>query len=175
MERITLKNIKYSEWNSEETNCFQGVIYFDNKRVGFCNNDGRGGNTFCRPYDYEKDREKFKELEEYCKSLPPIKYDGLNELPNFEMESDLESVVDYLFEQWLLEKSSKKLIKEFENGIVYGSLRGYQVVQFKIGGKNRKLKDVLQTPQGVKYVKDFCVDLKSKNQTILNTNLPFEV
>ena len=43
--KIELKNIKYSEWGSEETNCFQANIYLNGKLVGYCENDGKGGCT----------------------------------------------------------------------------------------------------------------------------------
>ena len=39
---ITLKNIKFSEWASEETHCFQATIYIDGKRAMKVSNDGHG-------------------------------------------------------------------------------------------------------------------------------------
>ena len=176
MERVTLKNIKFSEWNSEETNCFQGVIYFDNKRVGMCDNDGRGGNTTCRPYDYQKDREKFNECEKYCESLPPIVHEGREGLyDSFEIDSNLENVCDELFNKWLGQKEDKKLEKNYDKGICYGNKYRYQMRGFVMGKKSIPISEVLKDAKGIELVKNLCNKLKSEGHKILNTNLPFEV
>jgi len=39
---ITLKNIQFSYWASEETHCFQATIYMYGKRAMKVSNDGRG-------------------------------------------------------------------------------------------------------------------------------------
>ena len=39
---ITLKNVKFSEWASEETHCFQATIYMNGKRAMKVANDGKG-------------------------------------------------------------------------------------------------------------------------------------
>jgi len=41
--KITLKNIKHSEFASHETNCFQADIYIDGKPFACVSNDGQGG------------------------------------------------------------------------------------------------------------------------------------
>ena len=40
---ITLKNVKFSDWASEETHCFQATIYMYGKRTMKVSNDGQGG------------------------------------------------------------------------------------------------------------------------------------
>ena len=40
---ITLKNIKFSAWASEETHCFQATIYMDGERAMKVSNEGHGG------------------------------------------------------------------------------------------------------------------------------------
>ena len=40
---ITLKNVKFSEWASEETHCFQATIYMNGRRAMKVSNDGQGG------------------------------------------------------------------------------------------------------------------------------------
>ena len=47
---IQLKSIKFSEHLSEETNAFTANLYVDGKKIGYCRNDGRGGNTLVQPY-----------------------------------------------------------------------------------------------------------------------------
>jgi len=51
--RITLKSIKYTAWASQETHCFQAVIYLDGKRALNVENDGRGA---CNNYWNTKDQ-----------------------------------------------------------------------------------------------------------------------
>lgn len=178
MNRVTLKNIKYSEWNSEETNCFQGVIYFDNKKIGMCSNEGRGGNTYCCPYDI-KSKEKFNECEEYCKSLPPIKIESRFGIEGFEIDSNLENVCDIIFEEWLeekmLKKDEKKLIKNCEKGICFGTLQEYTTSSFKKGGKSVPLSELFKEQKGIDYIKEYCKKKKSEGYTILNKNLPFKI
>ena len=43
--KIELKKISFSERMSDETNCFIADLYINGKKVGECNNDGRGGCT----------------------------------------------------------------------------------------------------------------------------------
>lgn len=40
---IELKNIKYSQFASHETNCYQASIYVDGRKAGAVDNDGHGG------------------------------------------------------------------------------------------------------------------------------------
>ena len=58
--RITLKSIKHTEWASQETHCFQAVIYLDGKRALNVENDGRGA---CNNYWGIKNQTKSEELE----------------------------------------------------------------------------------------------------------------
>lgn len=57
---ITLKNLKYAEFASEETHCFEATVYVDGKSVGRVSNDGRGG---CNTYDFDA-----RELSEHIKA-----------------------------------------------------------------------------------------------------------
>jgi len=175
MERIKLKNIKFSEWNSEETNCFQSDIYFDNKKVGFCSNEGRGGNTHCQWISVDT-KEKFKEMEEYCKTLPDIEYPStLTGHEKFSIPSDLENVVDRIFEEWLEQKEDKKMEKNFEKGICFGTKYHYQISSFKVNGKPMTISEILKSQVGVFKLRTYCDNLKREGHTILNTNLPFEI
>lgn len=172
MNRVSLKNIKFSEWNSEETNCFKGDVYFDNKKVGFCSNEGRGGNTYV--WSLSETFDKFKEMEEYCKSLPDIVYkiEGHEE---FTIKSDLENVVDRIFEEWLEKKEDKKLEKNFNKGICFGTKNRYQISSFKRGGKSITISELCNNIVGRTMLEKHCESLKKQGHIILNTNLPFEV
>ncbi len=175
MDRIQLKNIKFSEWNSEETNCFRGDIYFDNKKIGYCMNEGRGGDTYCYPNNI-KDKEKFKEMEDYCKSLPDIEYPSiLTGHETFSIPSSLDNVVDRIFESWLEQQEDKKLEKNFDKGICYGTKTQYQILQFKVNNKKINLKEMLNNDRGVNVVRHHIEKLVQEGHIVLNTNLPFEV
>lgn len=40
---LELKNIKHAEFASQETHCYEATVYFNNKTIGWVNNDGIGG------------------------------------------------------------------------------------------------------------------------------------
>lgn len=169
--RVSLKNVKHSEFMSQETICFQCDIYFDNKKVGYARNDGRGGNTFCSAYPEQ--RELFNQMSDYCESLPPIFCEELD----FTIESNLEAVVDFAIEDYLNakyeEKNLKQLEKNFDKGICVGSVDNYTISTFKRGGKVVPIKEILKTQDGVAYLMNFCKNLLGDGKTILNTNIPF--
>jgi hypothetical protein len=164
--KIELKNVKFSDFASEETNCFRADVYVNGKKVGYCNNDGHGGNTNVRI-------ENRNEVEDYCKSLPPIDFGGLM------VDSNLENVVDMLFEEWLKEKSRKDLKKKLKKfmltGICIEEENGFSVMTFKLGGKVMLLSDLFKVEKYVENIRQTCMTLKADGKTILNTNLPFEI
>ena len=86
--RITLKSIKYTAWASQETHCFQAVIYLDGKRALNVENDGRGA---CNNYWGIKDQTKSEELEMLTKCT---KYgaDFIKENRDLTMEVDGETI-----------------------------------------------------------------------------------
>lgn len=174
MERITLKNIKYSEWNSEETHNFYGEIYFDKKKVGYCTNEGHGGNTYCI-WNSIEDKPKYNEMIEYCKTLPPIVVEGMFGHESFEIDSNIENICDKLFEDWLQKKEDKKMEKNFNKGICFGNDTQYQITTFHLGGKSITISELIKTQKGIDHLKTTCEEKKKQGHKILNTNLPFEV
>ena len=164
-QRVSLKNIKFSEFMSEETNCFKSDIYFDGKKVAYCSNDGRGGSTYCTPYQGQK--ELFNEMLDYCNSLPDIIYQGIT------LKSDLELVVDELFEEFLKAKDEKKFEKNFDKGICYGTKEQYAILTFKRGGKSITIKDIMKSEDGKAHLTKTCKQLVKDGHTILNTNITY--
>ena len=79
---LEMKAIKFSEWASEETYCYQANVYLDGKPLAMVSNDGHGGCD--RDYshdkfkgDYREYRQTMTKIDEYFKSLPntePCKY-----------------------------------------------------------------------------------------------------
>jgi hypothetical protein len=108
---IKLKNIKFSEHLSEETNAFTADIFVNGKKVGYAKNDGHGGCTFYHPYSVN-DRYALEGAERYCLTLPPIHYG------DFEIEMNLENKIDQLFEEWLKAKDEAKLQKKLQKDML---------------------------------------------------------
>jgi hypothetical protein len=174
--RIKLKNIKFYEALSEETNSYSAVVYFDGKQVGLCSNNGRGGETnVCLAYMSSKDL--FKEAREYCKTLPAITYPSFVEGETFSVDSTIENVCDSIFEDWLKEKEDKKFVMRYQKVLVYkkDNEHSYRELSFNIGGKKADIKTICANPKGVEYLKKSCERLISEGHKIMNSNLPFEL
>jgi len=161
--KIELKNVKFSEHMSEETNAFTADVFVNGKKCGYAKNDGCGGSTNVQ--SFPETRDLFKQAEDYCKTLPDTVHEVEGMKP-FVMKSDLESVVDELFETWLNNKELKKLEKKMENHIMWGKPKGSSYVQVKF------LKPLNQIDKGIlqsminKYKKEF-----KEGEKFLNTNL----
>lgn len=56
--KLELKNIKYTEWASQETLCYQAALYVDGKPVALVSNDGHGGCD--REYPHPKNKGDFR-------------------------------------------------------------------------------------------------------------------
>ena len=76
INKIELKNISYYKQGSEETPCYNAVVYVNGKKAMHVDNDGRGG---CDRQTVEYptfDHSLIKELDEYCvKTFGVRKYD----------------------------------------------------------------------------------------------------
>lgn len=169
--KIELKNIKFSETFSEETNCFNADLYIDGKKVGYTKNQGRGGNTSYNSYPDTKNenRDIIIKVEQYCKTLPKIDFSG------FSIDSNLESQIDNIFEQWLNvkdeAKNAKRLQKDFSKGICVGTALVYTITSWK----KFTLDEILKHPNGREVVKKTIQDIKAKGGNILNNNIPKEL
>ena len=110
---LEMKAIKFSEWASEETYCYQANVYLDGKPFVMVSNDGHGGCD--REYSHNKFkgdyRATMKKVDEYFKSLPKRdvgKYDWAPE--GFD-----ESFEGWCHEQvtnYLITKDVKKALKK---------------------------------------------------------------
>lgn len=105
--RISVRNVKYAAFASEETMCFSATVLFDGKPACVASNDGKGGAT---SYDTIKgqSRESFAyalaELIVEAKRLEPAYADGALEV----VVNDLLNV--HLTERDLARALKKKLI-----------------------------------------------------------------
>lgn len=161
--KIELKNVKFSEHLSEETNAFTANLYVNGKKCGYVRNDGCGGDTMVQNYDGTT-RNLFHECEEYCKTLPPrtYKFNG----KTHEYPANIENFVDDLFEDWLKQKELKKLEKKMVDSLLWGVPNGssYHQIKFKI-----PLTQIDRVKlQG--YINKYKGEFK-ENEIFLNTNL----
>ena len=93
--KIELKNIKYSQFASHETNCYSASIYVDRRKAGAVDNDGHGGADNI----HWNDSVFGQTVEEWAASQPKIETE-YGELPY-----DLELLFGQLVDEWLLTRS----------------------------------------------------------------------
>ena len=111
--KITLKNIKYSDFASHETPCYQATIYVNGKRFAYVSNDGRGGcddvyplNT-TRREDIASWRKRLQVIEtDLAKTTLPLG-DGSDRT----IQNSLEIECGELVTQWLRMKEVKKILR----------------------------------------------------------------
>ena len=101
--KIELKALKYSDFASQETHCFQAHIYIDGKMRGWADNDGRGGMTNIQPH------ELYSEIKLHTDKIPPriVKY-GDTEMS---LDTSPDSYIDELVTLALHEKDLKRAMK----------------------------------------------------------------
>jgi hypothetical protein len=168
--KIELKNIKYSEWGSEETSCFQANIYLNGQKVGYCQNDGKGGETYYNRYP-DIDHLRIYEMEEYCKTLPPIIYKSSLIDKDIVIDMNLELYIDNLLGEYLKQKDDKKLQKQMDKSILIGNSSEYQIVSFQL-----PLKDMWEKHPSIfkKTLTEKLDKYKEKGYKLLNTNIPLQ-
>jgi len=98
--KITVKNVKISPAASEETLCFEAVVYLDGKEAFLARNEGRGG---CNRYI--GDRKLVEQADAYARSLPERMEQGISYQP------DLDTLVDDAISRWELEKQARAILK----------------------------------------------------------------
>jgi len=166
--KIELKNIKYSDWGSEETHCFKADLYLNGKKIGHAENDGKGGNTnyYGIEHHWSKD---IKLMEEYCKTLPPIVYDSSLIGKKMSIDMNLEHYIDDLISKHLQQKEEKKMEKQMTKSILIGNKSSYQIISFKV-----PLKDVWEKhPQYFsKTLKESMEKYAKNGYQLLNNNIP---
>ena len=113
--KLELKNIKHTEWASEETHCYQAALYVDGKPVAIVSNDGHGGCD--RDYDHPKFKGDYrvtmKAVHDYFKTLP--KTDACDIFPDG-MAQELEFWCADQVNEFL---SVRELKRKFKSHVVY--------------------------------------------------------
>jgi hypothetical protein len=142
--KIELKNIKHSEFASQETNCYQATIYIDGKRVGTVENAGHGGCDNVYPYQVAQ------QIDEYAKTLPKTICSFID--PNTgkpaEMEQTHETIFGDILTSWLMSKDLKRLMSKRivfvkEDGNVYET-KALKADQLKLNLNQSRLPEMLK-------------------------------
>ena len=161
--KLTLKNVKFSESLSRDTNAFTADLFVGSKKVAYVINDGHGG---CTNYSsYSGMRDLLQQAEDFALSLPS-EYHKQYDLT---IKSDLEQVIDNLFNDWLEVKEDKKVLNNMKKGILVGSKNHYSIITWK----GNTIASLLATPQGTAVVKKKVDELRKNGEVVMNNNLPF--
>jgi len=119
--KIELKNIKHSEFASQETHCFQATIYIDGKKVGTVENHGHGGCDSVHPHQVAQ------KIDDYAKTLPKTVCDFIDPETGkpAEIEQCHETIFGEIVNTWLVAKDLKRAMSKrvlyLKDGGVYQS------------------------------------------------------
>lgn len=167
--KLELKNVKINEAFSEETLMFKADLFVDGKKVGYANNDGRGGCTFYNAY--ENQREKLKEAEAYALTLPSTisEFGGKDYEFKSSLESWIDDTVNKIYDTKAQAKAEKKMQLIMQTQVVWGIPNGntYKHLGFKGGVKLEVL-----SPASVKSLVDAVKSRMLPNEEIFNKNIP---
>jgi hypothetical protein len=98
--KIELKNVKYSEFASHETHCYEASIYIDGKKAGTAHNNGYGACTNIFPNTLHNT------LQEYAETLPQSEYKG-----HF-FSQTADGLIDDLLTTWLYARDLKRAMQK---------------------------------------------------------------
>ena len=120
--KIELKNIKYSEFASHETSCYEATIYIDGKKAGTVENGGYGGCDSVHPYQVAQ------QIDAYAKTLPKTvcSFNDPETGKLAEMEQTHETIFGEILTDWLHAKDLNRAMSRCvmftrEDGRVYQS------------------------------------------------------
>jgi hypothetical protein len=165
--KLELKNIKHSEFASEETHCYQATLYVDGKKMAEVKNDGQGGSDYqwaLKPFT-EKDLDKVRD---WCiKNLP--KWTSENDKKKEENDTDLEMWCGEEVNKFLV---SRDLKRKLNKKIIYEQNKELWEYSFK-GVKKLEQKHLISFVNGVAKAK---VENNEnwKNVTAILNTLPFD-
>ena len=153
--KLEIKNFKFYEEMSEETNAFTGTLHVNGKKVADLKNDGHGGMTDVRAYP--EHRETVRQAEEFAKTLE-CPYDGLTMSLNFWCDIQVERLV------------KEKDLKKYSNkGLLLGKGKEWtgQIVKW-----NLSISQLLKSETGVQALQKTIAKYEAQGYTVFNTNIP---
>jgi hypothetical protein len=122
--KFELKNIKHSEFMSQETNAYQATLYVDGKRTAIVSNEGQGGPDNIMPIKggWKEFKPAYDKITAYCKTLPKTKFKDM------EWHQDLESICGKILTEHLIRRDMKKALR---TKVLFTTDKG--ISYFKIG------------------------------------------
>lgn len=131
--RISIKNIKDNI--GHDLNGMYCDIYIDKKKVGYYNNDGWGGEAVIslEKSDQEKILAILEEHQWRHRMFTELGWDFYDNEEEITDHSVLEHLIDQLYNQIQKEKTLKKIAKQSEKEILYGTWYNYTRSSFKGG------------------------------------------
>lgn len=167
---ITIKKVK--EGFGHDLNGYYCDFYFENKKVGYVNDDGWGGEEDIHYFSDELKEKMVQFFKEH--KLQELMFDDgwefMKSPDKITFESQLVFIIEHLLEENQMNKIIKKRDNKAKKAIVYGDSEGYRAI-----GWNIPLKDVVgKHPHGLKRLQHEYDKVKAnlkKGETILNTNL----
>jgi len=179
---IELKNVKIFVPGSQETINFVADIHINGKHAGYANNEGQGGPTSVQSKDPQS-REVLNQVEQYFGTLPKMQYQGMKTELTFQPTLDgyIDEIINDLFNEKERSKYEKKLQKDCEVGICFGSENHYAMAYWNDPRNTRKkiaLAQMLTMPKGKETIVARIAEIRAtleEGERILNTNLPSEI
>lgn len=128
--KIELKNIKYAEFASEETHCFEGKLYVNGKHVADLSNDGHGG----ADYVYWKDGAAVteKQVNEWIKANVAPSVIEFGDREPMTIEPNLEIFCGNAVNDFLTERQVNKAMRDMAKKVL--TFDGKDVSNFRWKG-----------------------------------------
>lgn len=161
-----LKKIKFLESRSNETNCFEAILYVNGKKLADCGNTGQGGPTDV--HFFPESIDLGREIEAFLKKQPKITPKGFN----FQLDFTLEYIVDDLVEECLKAQNIKKFKNLAQKHLVFKNTKGNYIT---IKWKKHTLDSLLKIPNGREALKQTIAKEVAKGNILFNENIPPEL
>ena len=164
--KFSLKKFEYLASRSEETHCFGAVLWVNGKPLADCGNSGQGGPT---DVDIHLEcQELGKEIEAFLAKQPKVVPPG----HTFELDLDLEYIVDELVQQLLLERQMKKIKSLTKSNLVFKTAG--ESYHWR-GWKKQTIASMLKHPQGPAEIRKVIAEELAKGCILVNENIPEEL
>ena len=114
MTEFTLKNIKYSDFASQETPCFKATLYMDGKRFCITGNDGQGGPDYYHPLDnlgWNKLQAQIDDINTELGQEILTTHVKNEDGSYWQTPNSLEFIVAHLMDEWFASRELKKILK----------------------------------------------------------------
>lgn len=157
---ITLKKVK--TFDGHEGIGLNATVFVNGEKCFGYIDDASGG----EPHHYPFNKELYQQLKDYAASLPKEKVD------DFEIQPDIDTLVNKAFEAYELEKSDKRMMKKTDTKVIFSSGDGEYAhtswgivdIEYMVENCPGKLKGTIKTMMA-----------KYPGWKILNTNIPAEL